>query len=136
MGTEKKDHPPAKLVGGWENQSSRLYASITQAGISKRRAAAGRTERQPGSETGAVLSGFALILLLLSFVPLFKLVKKMLESPAAHTMWLICFILFFCLSKIADEMTVISFVGFVSNLIGAAIFKLADRRIGENEKQI
>ena len=85
---------------------------------------------------GAALSGFALILLLLSFVPLFKLVKKMLTSPAAHTMWLICFILFFCLSKIADEMTVISFVGFVSNLIGAAIFKLADRRIDENEKQI
>lgn len=85
---------------------------------------------------GATLSGFALILILLSFVPLFKLVKRMLSSPAAHTMWLVCFILFFSLSKIADEMIVISFVGFVSNLIGAAIFKLADRKIGKNEKQI
>ena len=86
--------------------------------------------------SGAVLSGFALVLLLLCFVPLFKLVKRLLSSPAAHTMWFVCFVLFFSLSKIADEMTVISFVGFVSNLIGAAIFKFAGRSSGENEKQI
>ncbi len=47
-------------------------------------------------------------------------------------MWFLCFALFFSLSKIADEMTVISFVGFVSNLIGAGVFKLAGRS-GENE---
>ena len=82
---------------------------------------------------GATLSGFALILLLLCFAPLFRLVKRLLSSPAAHTMWFVCFALFFSLSKIADEMTVISFVGFVSNLIGAGIFKLAGRRSGENE---
>ena len=35
------------------------------------------------------------------------------------------FVLFFVLSKIADEMTVIAFVGFVSNLLGALLFKLS-----------
>ena len=80
---------------------------------------------------GAVLSGFALILLLLSFVPLFKLVKKMLASPAAHTMWLICFILFFCLSKIADEMVVISFVGYIGNLLASLLWRIAG---GRNEE--
>ena len=46
---------------------------------------------------GASLSGFALILLLLCFVPLFKLVKRMLSSPAAYTMWFLSFALFFSL---------------------------------------
>jgi Co/Zn/Cd efflux system component len=44
-----------------------------------------------------------------------------------HTLWFISFLLFFSLSKIAEEMTVISFIGFTSNLIGAFFFKLGDR---------
>ena len=47
-------------------------------------------------------------------------------------MWLIAFILFLSLSRIADEMTVISFVGLISNLIGSLIFKLA-RRYGKED---
>ena len=77
--------------------------------------------------SGAVLSGFALLLILLSLVPMFKTVKRFLSSPAAHTMWFIAFISFFILSNIADEMTVISFVGFIGNLIGAMFFKLAEK---------
>jgi hypothetical protein len=37
------------------------------------------------------------------------------------------------LSKIADEMTVISFVGFTTNLIGMLFFKIA-RKYGKEEK--
>jgi nicotinamide riboside transporter PnuC len=43
-------------------------------------------------------------------------------------MWFIIFITFMLLSRIADEVTVISFIGFVGNLIGAACFKLARAR--------
>lgn len=81
---------------------------------------------------GATLSGFTFLVVVACFMPLFKLLKRLLASPAAHTMWFLFFVLFFALSKIADEMTVISFVGFVSNLIGAAIFKMA--RIGTEQK--
>ena len=80
----------------------------------------------------AVLSGFTLILIILSLIPFFNTVKRMLRSPAAHTMWFIIFVMFFLLSKIAAEMTVISFVGFVGNLIGALLFKAA-RKIGRAE---
>lgn len=75
----------------------------------------------------AALSGFTLLLLLISLVPMFSTVKSILRSPAAYTMWLISFIAFFLLSRIADEMTVISFVGFVSNLIGAFFLKAAKK---------
>jgi hypothetical protein len=39
--------------------------------------------------------------------------------------WLLIFALFALVRSIADEMTVISFVGFISNSFGAALFKLA-----------
>ena len=77
----------------------------------------------------ATLSGFTLLLILLALVPLFSTIKGLLRSPAAYTLWFIAFIIFLLLSKIADEMTVISFVGFISNFIGA-FFLRAAKRIG------
>ncbi len=75
----------------------------------------------------SALSGFALILFFVALVPLYRYIGKALKSPSAHTLWFIVFLSFFLLSKIADEMTVIAFVGFISNLIGSVIFKLAAR---------
>ena len=83
---------------------------------------------------GSAVSGGVLILLLLAAVPIFKLVKKYLASPAAYILWLVLFLIFFMLSKIADEMTVISFVGFIGNLLGAVAFKLA-RRCGTEKDE-
>ena len=84
--------------------------------------------RAEGGEV--LLSGTTLLLLCLATVPLYKLISEKLRSPAAYTLWLIAFILFFLLSNIADEMVVISFTGFIGNLLGAITFKLAG---GKNE---
>ena len=78
-----------------------------------------------------LLSGIALLLLLLAILPLYKMIKEALRSPAAYTVWLITFILFLLLSRIADEMVVISFTGFVGNALGAICFKLAEGRPNE-----
>ncbi len=90
--------------------------------------------RERGGE--AVLSGFTLLLLLAALVPLFNAVKSLLKSPSAHTMWFISFAAFFILSSIAEEMTVISFVGFVGNLVGAVFFKIARKGERRNEEQL
>ena len=74
-----------------------------------------------------VVSGFAVLICILALSPLFKFVKEALKSPASYILWLASFLMFFLLSKIADEMTVISFVGFISNLIGALFFKQAEK---------
>lgn len=76
-------------------------------------------------ESACVISGIALCLIFLALIPFYKYILKALRSPSAYMMWFMVFVIFFLLSKIADEMTVISFVGFISNLIGALIFKLA-----------
>ncbi len=72
-----------------------------------------------------VISGFSLLLLVLAAAPLFNVIKRMLRTPSAPVLWFIIFIAFLMLSRIADEMTVISFVGLVSNLLGAVFFRLA-----------
>jgi hypothetical protein len=62
-----------------------------------------------------------------ALVPLYKHIKQTLKSPSAPLMWFFSFAVFMLLSRIADEMTVISFVGFVTNLIGSLFFKAAKK---------
>ncbi len=85
-------------------------------------------------ESGQVISGGVLFLLLLSALPLYKLIREKLRSPAAYTIWGILFILFFALSRIAREMTVISFFGFSGNALGALCFNIGKRIGGEKNE--
>ena len=73
----------------------------------------------------SLLSGISLVLIAIALVPLYKHVRAALKSPSAPMMWFFSFLIFLLLSRIADEMTVISFVGFVTNVIGSLCFKRA-----------
>ena len=83
---------------------------------------------------GRLLSGGTLALVILAWVPLAKAVKRIIASPASYVMWFLIFLLFLVLSRIADEMTVISFVGFLGNLLGAVCFKFAKRMKPEDRR--
>ena len=74
-----------------------------------------------------MMSGGTALLLVIAAMPLYNVVKAKLRSPAIWSIWLAAFTAFLFLSRIANEMTVICFVGFVSNLIGSIIFRLAGR---------
>ena len=78
-------------------------------------------------ERGAatMVSAISLCLILVAFIPLMRFMKSLLKSPSATTVWFILFILFCFLSKIANDMTIISFVGFISNLTASFFFSLA-----------
>ena len=82
---------------------------------------------------GKILSGTAILLLTLAAVPLFRVLKRWLASPSAPLLWGIGFLLFLMLSRIAEEMTVISFFGWMGNLAGALFFRLA--RCGEKPER-
>ena len=86
-----------------------------------------------GESSGARINGAVALLLVIAFMPLCKLLYKTLRSPSVTMLWFILFLLFFLLSRIADEMTVISFIGFTSNLLSSVIFRIARRRGDENE---
>lgn len=83
--------------------------------------------------SGKLLSGGTLFLLILASLPIFRIIASHLKTPAAHTVWLILFIVFYLLSAIAEEMIVISFTGFLGNAIGALMFKLAGGGINEGK---
>ena len=61
----------------------------------------------------------------LCVIPLYKYIKVLLKSPSAWVMWLVVFIFCASLRIIIDEFYIISLIGFVGSIIGAAFFKLA-----------
>ena len=75
----------------------------------------------------ALLSGGAVLLLSLSAVPLFKLIAAKIRSASSFVMWGLILLLFLFLGEISRELTVISFFGFLGNLFGALLFKIAAR---------
>ncbi len=85
--------------------------------------------------SGTVISGISALLIILAAVPLYKAIRKVLKSPSAWMMWLIIFLVFFLVSDIAAEIEVISFVGLVSNILGAVLFKVA-KRLERNEEKL
>lgn len=74
-----------------------------------------------------LICGGAVLLLIICALPAFRYLKEHLRSPSVPLLWGACFLLFFALSKIAEEMIVISFVGWISNLAAAVAFRLSDR---------
>ena len=81
--------------------------------------------REVGYES--CIAGGVALLLALCAIPLYKLIAERLKSFSSYLMWLVLFLLFFGMSRIADQMTVICFVGFVSNLMGAVCFHIAKK---------
>jgi Co/Zn/Cd efflux system component len=56
-----------------------------------------------------------------------------MKSPSAPIMWGLLLGLFLALEAIIDEMIIISFVGVTANLIGAVLFKIADKNCIKEE---
>ena len=81
--------------------------------------------REVGYES-CIAGGTALILAL-CIIPIYKLIRKGLDNFSSYMVWLLLFLLFFGMSRIAEQMTVISFVGFIGNLLGAVCFHFARR---------
>ena len=73
------------------------------------------------------IAGGTALLLALCIIPLYKMIRRGLMTFSSYLMWLVLFLLFFTLSRIAEQMSVISLVGFIGNLLGAICFYFAKR---------
>ena len=76
---------------------------------------------------GSTVSGLFVLFALLSAVPLVKYYKRILRNPSSPLMWGLIFAFLYAMMTIIDEMVVVSFVGFIANLIGGGLFFLAKR---------
>lgn len=81
-------------------------------------------------EGGApVVSGLALLLLLLAAVPLKRglsfALQRFLRSPSALGIWFFLWLISLWLSRIADAVAAIALVGVLGSLIGSLFFRLS-----------
>ena len=77
--------------------------------------------------SASTISGTALVLLILCCIPFYKSVLAYIRSAATPVLWLLVFAFCYAFNSIADELTLISFVGMISNLAGAVLYKIEKR---------
>ena len=75
-----------------------------------------------------LVCGTTALLLMISVIPFYKYVKRLFETSASYVLWLAIFLFSFLMSKVINEITVIAFVGFVGNAVGAVLLKLGERK--------
>ena len=75
----------------------------------------------------ATVSGIAVVFALLSLIPVLRVLKKRMESPAVWMVWTLLAVTLIVLNKIIDQAVVIAVFGAASNSIGAVIYKVGDR---------
>jgi hypothetical protein len=78
----------------------------------------------------ATISGTVLVLLVLCCIPFYKAILAYIKSAAAPVLWLLLFAFCYLFGAIVDELTIVAFVGMISNLLGALLFKLEKRYRG------
>lgn len=79
------------------------------------------------TSSSATVSGLSLVLILVSIIPLIRILKKVFETPSAPIVWAIICVFCFAFKTIIEQVLVISFVGVLSSLAGMAIFWARDR---------
>ena len=73
-------------------------------------------------------AGGSVLLLVMCFFPILKFLGKAIKTYGSYLLWGICFLLFLALSKISEQMIVISLFGFIGNVLGSVCFGFAKRR--------
>jgi hypothetical protein len=74
----------------------------------------------------ATVSGLFLIFAVLSCIPFYRQLREWIKSPSAPIVWAVIFAFLACLNNIIDEMVIVAFWGFLSNLLGLAIYKIGE----------
>ena len=70
----------------------------------------------------ATMSGLCLILIALSVLPFLKVLKNYFKSPSSWVVFGVIFVFLLVLRSIIDQILIVSFAGFVANLIGAGLY--------------
>lgn len=75
---------------------------------------------------GSTVSGTFVVFAILSSIPLFRFLKNIFKTPSTPLLWGVALALLIGLRNIVDEMIIICFVGTISNIAGATIYKLGE----------
>lgn len=73
------------------------------------------------------MSAFALFLLLLCVLPLWRQIKRLLASPSLWAFWLILWLFLSLFAPLIEGLTAIALMGFLGGVPGAICLRLANR---------
>ncbi len=76
--------------------------------------------------SAATVSGCFVVFALLSAIPLMRVIKEYLKSPAAWLVWTFMTVFVLALRVIIDQMAIICLVGLMANLCGAGLHKIGN----------
>lgn len=76
--------------------------------------------------SAATVSGCFVVFALLSAIPLIRVIKEYLKSPAAWLIWTFMTVFVLALRVIIDQMAIICLVGLIANLCGAGLHKIGN----------
>lgn len=88
--------------------------------------------------SSATISGLSLILILISIIPLFRIIKEHIASPSITLIWVIVGVFCITFKAIINQILVISFVGALSSIAGTIVFNARpkeDKQGAEKEKE-
>ena len=88
------------------------------------------------SDGKSALSALSLMLLLLSALPLFRIVKRHLRSPSLWMLWLILWGVLEVFLPILSAVKTIALVSFPTGLLGALFFRLAKRSEAKAQTEV
>ena len=74
----------------------------------------------------ATMSGLCLVFIGLSVIPFLKVLKEYFKSPSSWVVFGLIFMILLLLRSILEQMLIVSFAGFVANLIGAALYGIGN----------
>lgn len=81
------------------------------------------------------ISALSLVLLLLAAIPLFRLLKRHLHTPAPWMLWFVLWLLLRVFLPIASAIEQIALISFPTSLVGAFFFSLAKKRERTQRKE-
>ena len=79
------------------------------------------------ADSKTAVSALTVILLALSALPLFRILKAHLRSPSAWMIWLVLWGFLFAFRPIAPAIETIALISFPTSLLGAVCFRVSGR---------
>ena len=89
----------------------------------------------PTVASGVTLSALSLSLIVIASTPLLRIIRAKIKTPSMWMIWGIMFLIFYSLESVISSLVLISFAGFIGNVMGAIVFFYAKKYKAKDESE-
>ena len=89
----------------------------------------------PTVASGITLSALSLSLIVIASTPLLRIIRAKVKSPSMWMIMGIMFLVFYSLESVISSLVLISFAGFIGNVMGAIVFFYAKKYKAKDESE-